>query len=839
MARIELEITGNATGLEQAAKKASAATNGLTKATGMSREEIAKWDAAARRNQMEMYDRNLKRTTTSTRQQATETAKATVEVNKSTNSLIRHTYAQRAALSASNNLARSFAAVSAGGRGVASSAGIAVRQLATLSTAGIGATGGMSALAGAFLGGGGLIIALSAAVSAITSYIAKQNEASKSTDGTTKAVADQGAVLSRALGEGAYVEAVKNIEQLRINVDLARKGIVKKTDVVNEYNRTLGDTAGRVNSLNEVEKFLVDKSDAYIKAMLFRSAANLAVEDAAKKAYEAQLELSKPIPAPNIPMGFIGQDGQQIANEVDTYLSMVSKKRKDGIKDLKKDQDRFLEISRGFFRESAEIANEFGFNLFETPKNKTNPAENAATKLADLLARSGGATDASGLKGFDAITEKTRQNYEKMYSDISQLEKKIVSDKRISESEKTKLLQEAAKTRNQLIVNEANENLRNEEEYAKKTSDAIQGIYDKAGISRITSLSQELQRDKAYFDKLSREYSHEAEVLLAIEEARESSRNNIIEKWNQKNLDSFNKVYDKINTTLDKSFTRNINGEAKISKKIQEDLKKRLALIDKYFDEIQKLNKGNVLALGLVEALRIGSRNRITEAAEQADSSRTWDDFVDDLDKQLRRSVQHFGRDFLRTLSTINQQANVTFGGIVSTLVGSLTGGITEVFSTMFSQQLSGIVKSSFKDMGKTMSNIVAGVGIAGTVVSGAFKPTSVGGQALGGALSGAGAGLAVGGPIGAVIGGAIGAITGALGAASAKRIQEEQLAEQRKQTALLERQNALAYASQIMGQMTAGGAVTGIMRDAFGQLVATVKGSDLQFVLQRSGGQR
>ena len=64
-------------------------------------------------------------------------------------------------------------------------------------------------------------------------------------------------------------------------------------------------------------------------------------------------------------------------------------------------------------------------------------------------------------------------------------------------------------------------------------------------------------------------------------------------------------------------------------------------------------------------------------------------------------------------------------------------------------------------------------------------------------------------------------------------------LAEQRKQTALLERQNALTYASSIIGQMTSGGIVSGLMRDAFGQLVATVKGSDLQFVLQRAGGSR
>lgn len=119
----------------------------------------------------------------------------------------------------------------------------------------------------------------------------------------------------------------------------------------------------------------------------------------------------------------------------------------------------------------------------------------------------------------------------------------------------------------------------------------------------------------------------------------------------------------------------------------------------------------------------------------------------------------------------------------------------------------------------------------------------------MGGALSGAGVGATIGSVIpgiGTAIGAAAGAIVGALGgifgASSARkreRAQEEMVKQQERTNALLERQNALAYASSIQGQMTSGGIVTGIMRDAFGQLVATVSGDQLQFVLQRSGGSR
>lgn len=239
------------------------------------------------------------------------------------------------------------------------------------------------------------------------------------------------------------------------------------------------------------------------------------------------------------------------------------------------------------------------------------------------------------------------------------------------------------------------------------------------------------------------------------------------------------------------------------------------------------------------------------QVAKVVASDPVWDAFVDDLDKQLGRAVHSFGRDFMRTLTTINQQAGVTFGGVVSGIIGSLTGGITEVMSTVFSKQLGDAVKGAFGSggLGKTGTYGAAGVAMLGSIVSGSTSRTSVGGQALGGALTGAGTGAALGSivpglgtAVGAVLGAVVGALGGLFGASSARKREKQQeamLAEQRKQTALLERQNALTYASSIIGQMTSGGIVSGLMRDAFGQLVATVKGSDLQFVLQRAEGSR
>ncbi|QTE37531.2 hypothetical protein J3L18_00240 [Mucilaginibacter gossypii] len=57
---------------------------------------------------------------------------------------------------------------------------------------------------------------------------------------------------------------------------------------MNQYNETLGKTMGKASSLAEVENKLTKDGPAYIKMTLYKAAAQLALQDAAKKAYEAE-----------------------------------------------------------------------------------------------------------------------------------------------------------------------------------------------------------------------------------------------------------------------------------------------------------------------------------------------------------------------------------------------------------------------------------------------------------------------------------------------------------------------------------------------------------------------
>ena len=151
---------------------------------------------------------------------------------------------------------------------------------------------------------------------------------------------------------------------------------------------------------------------------------------------------------------------------------------------------------------------------------------------------------------------------------------------------------------------------------------------------------------------------------------------------------------------------------------------------------------------------------------------------------------------------------------------------------------------SDLKDNWKNMSSQdkwSAGLGFAGSAVSSLTPQTSSGGQAVGGALSGAAAGMAFG-PWGAAIGAVAGGVSGLLKASKNRRQEKillQQYEEQKKANALLERMNALTYASQIIGQKTEYGIVSGVRRNEFGQIVSVVQGQDIIMVADRTNKQK
>lgn len=432
----------------------------------------------------------------------------------------------------------------------------------------------------------------------------------------------------------------------------------------------------------------------------------------------------------------------------------------------------------------------------------------------------------SGLDGVDSEIEKARLKYSEYYGKLDEYNKKKNANITLSNQLRAKAEIAEGKEVANIIINEN-----------KRVADEVASINEKAGIVREASRLKDLQANDVYYNEQIRKNAGQNEILAALENARLQERKNINKKYDDEFLADVQKVQDKIVELQEKGFTENIKGNERGRAKVREQLADRLKDIQKYFDELRKLYKNDPIATIGLNAAQLGVTRNVTANAVTAGNP------VDAQQREAIRSVvDSFGRDVANTLRNLSTTADGTFSGIFTSLTGSLSNALNDIFLNQFTKKLSESLTTTGNKLKLTLNDAIAGVGLVGGLVSGSTKKTSVAGQGLGGALSGAAAGFAIGGPLGAAIGGGLGLISGIFGANKAKKeeqLQQQQLNESKRQTALLERANALAYASQIVGRQTLNGIVYSVDINEFGNVITKVSGSDLLIVHDRSVANR
>lgn len=456
----------------------------------------------------------------------------------------------------------------------------------------------------------------------------------------------------------------------------------------------------------------------------------------------------------------------------------------------------------------------------------SNPATPNVLPLLD-------SAELSGLDGVDSEIEKARSKYAEYYGKLDEYNKKKNANITLSNQLRAKAEIAEGKEVANIIINEN-----------KRVADEVASINEKAGIVREASRLKELQANDVYYNEQIRKNSGQNEILAALENARLQERKNINKKYDEEFLADVQKVQDKIVELQEKGFTENIKGNERGRAKVREQLADRLKDIQNYFDELRKLYKNDPIATIGLNAAQLGVTRNVTANAGAANNP-----IVNQQKEAIRSVVDSFGRDLTNTLRNISTTADGTFSGIFSTLSNGLINSLNDVTFSQFSKKLSDALVSGTKLNLSANEAASLGLGLAGGLVSGATKKTSIAGQGIGGALSGAGAGVAVGaalGPggalLGGLIGGGLGLLTGIFGANKAKKeeqLQQQQLNEQKRQTALLERANALAYASQIVGRQTINGIVSSVDINEFGNVITKVSGSDLLIVHDRSVANR
>jgi len=275
-----------------------------------------------------------------------------------------------------------------------------------------GSTGSaLKAVASSMLGSGGILLAVSLVTTGLT-YMSQNGITVGDVFRRLTGDFDEYASALKKVNNAAYEdkgvqEAVSNVNELGINIRLAKDGFLDKEAVVKQYNETIGKTTGLVSSLDEAEKELTRNGDAYIKMTLYKAAANFALEEAAKATLLAEKSRQKSLK--EFTNAFLDADltqtrsKEQYEAKQQNLKKQAENRQKEEIKINAEAAKRNLDIAKKFQEDAAKIAKNFNFNLFgDTAAPKAGKKEKAKEVKAPIIDFKG-----SLLNPSDIIDEQT------------------------------------------------------------------------------------------------------------------------------------------------------------------------------------------------------------------------------------------------------------------------------------------------------------------------------------------------------------------------------------------------------------------------------------------------
>jgi len=199
--------------------------------------------------------------------------------------------------------------------------------------------------------------------------------------------------VGQALNSPNYSAAVKNVSELKLNIGLAKEGLLDKTKVLHQYNESIGKTTGQVKSLNEAELALNKNADAYIKVTLLKAAAQLALEDAAKESYAAEQarqngEADNGLKNKNLSV--YDKLKAAFVQDVSYEKKLIGERTTEAVKASEDEADAKEEIAKKFQKRAAEISKKYKFDFFggtEDGKKATDNTQSILNERQGLLNR--------------------------------------------------------------------------------------------------------------------------------------------------------------------------------------------------------------------------------------------------------------------------------------------------------------------------------------------------------------------------------------------------------------------------------------------------------------------
>lgn len=507
------------------------------------------------------------------------------------------------------------------------------------------------------------------------------------------AFAERQRILSESLKESSngFKESFQAISELRINVDLAKKGFLDKDEVLKQYNKTIGATTGQVETLDQVEQQLVKNGEAYIKMMLLKAAAQLALEEASKKALQAEIDRQKneddfinnfdrarsTIFTPTAP-GFVPQQNQEAERQAAEFRKKQGAARQKQLVKQSQDEAKALtKIAADFQKQAAEISKGFNLDFFGGTDDGKKTNDRLKTVRQELFQeeRKAFQKQLEELSKDEAISLQGRLAFRE---EAAELEKKI-----IREAAEFEIQQERDKLNAVLTDKDSTKNARiNAQEEFNAT---VASINRKAAFEQASAATKlELDLGKIKGDSLDRQrkqYDEEFRELVESNKRKEEEQDRFNKTQQDIDEQGLTNAFEERIAILDRNFAkidrkrkdfpeqeRKYN-EARI--KIQEEYQIRALESQIQFAEQQlAIEKQRALGTNDREALQkieLAEKNlaglRISLSKLVADTAikqqkRVSDAEEEELQKRLK-NIREQNQTALSLLTTLSEIANI------------------------------------------------------------------------------------------------------------------------------------------------------------------------------------
>lgn len=385
--------------------------------------------------------------------------------------------------------------------------------------------------------------------------------------------------IATAYQSSEYSAAIKNVNELRTNIDLAKSGILSKSEVVKQYNETIGKTTGQVKSLNEAEMELSNNADAYIKFTLMKAAAQLALEGASKQAYEAALQAQKDqerlVRQVTAPVISGDKEGEALRKVLTKTLKRENDQR---VKDAEDSQKKQLKIFNKFQADAAKIAkdNKFSFTSGFADKTTIKQAESelaARNKLQQQITDMINTSTIKQLSADDQEVASIREKYRKMEREIKEFNDKVKGKFKVDASG----LPNAEKNEVQSILD------KRQAEKDKKEQEKAKEHYEKL-LSEFMDFGQKMDKAKSDFEKDDAILVNDPRQRAVRKAAYEKEVQDIVDS-NGKKLDEYEKLIEGIDQLSRKEALAALN----IARKALADDKGAGLVSEKVAKETEKL----------------------------------------------------------------------------------------------------------------------------------------------------------------------------------------------------------------------------------------------------------